>query len=381
MHDIFLSYAKEDKQHAQILATVLEKEGFDVWWDVEIPTGQTWDRVIEKAITDAKCVVVLWTKNSIKSEWVNTEAAEGKSRNILIPIRIEDVEIPLAFKRRQTADLINWNGEKTNASFQRILEDIRLIILEKKPDSRHSNGLLKNKKAQKNKKKEYGEIPSPLDIKKKGYIKYALIGVIIIIFASGTWWKIQSDQKAKTENMIQTIKQDSISKAKNKLAEKVKLDSIERRKKIGLGKKFEGGIIFYIDDTGEHGLIMAQGDQTSGDIKWLPGLIEHAGAYDKGIYSGKRNTEKIAIKFGPGEYPARICYDLIWENFDDWYLPSQEELDLLYNFENHESFKHSYYWSSTEISTADVYYKSFFNGKSYDKIENNVGKVRAIRRF
>ena len=62
MHDIFLSYAKEDKDYARTIAQALEEEGFDVWWDVEIPTGQTFDSVIQKTINDTKCVVVLWSK-------------------------------------------------------------------------------------------------------------------------------------------------------------------------------------------------------------------------------------------------------------------------------------------------------------------------------
>lgn len=136
MHDIFLSYAKKDKHHAQTIANALEKEGFDVWWDIDIPTGKTFDSVIEKAIDDTKCVIVLWSKHSITSEWVHTEAAEGKERNILVPVRIEDVEIPLAFKRRQTANLINWNKKQTDPLFKSLVEDIRLVILEAKEKKR-----------------------------------------------------------------------------------------------------------------------------------------------------------------------------------------------------------------------------------------------------
>jgi outer membrane protein OmpA-like peptidoglycan-associated protein len=128
MHDIFLSYAKEDKNFVILLSNALKKEGFDVWWDIEIPTGKTFNSVIENAIENSKCVIVLWSKQSITSEWVHEEASEGKKRNILIPLRIEDVEIPLGFRIRQTADLIDWNKNSSDPSFQRILEDIRLVI-------------------------------------------------------------------------------------------------------------------------------------------------------------------------------------------------------------------------------------------------------------
>ena len=69
-------------------------------------------------------------KHSINSEWVHTEAAEGKERNILVPVRIEDVEIPLAFKRRQTANLVNWDKKQTDPLFKRLVYDIGLIILD-----------------------------------------------------------------------------------------------------------------------------------------------------------------------------------------------------------------------------------------------------------
>ncbi|WP_411896093.1 toll/interleukin-1 receptor domain-containing protein [Winogradskyella sp. A2] len=127
MHDIFISYAKKDKQYAQYIADVLAQEGFDVWWDIEIPAGKTFDSVIEKAIAESKCVIVLWSHNSIGSEWVAVEAAEGKKRNILIPVRIEEVEIPLAFRRRQYVDLVNWNKKSTDPLFRRLIEDIHLI--------------------------------------------------------------------------------------------------------------------------------------------------------------------------------------------------------------------------------------------------------------
>lgn len=128
MHDIFLSYSKEDKSIAKEIALGLENEGFKVWWDVDIPTGQTWDSVIENAIENCKCVVVLWSKTSVDSEWVRIEAAEGKSKNILIPVRIEEVEPPLAFRRRQFINLITWNKKPSDSKFKKLVEDIRLTI-------------------------------------------------------------------------------------------------------------------------------------------------------------------------------------------------------------------------------------------------------------
>ena len=127
MHDIFISYAKVDHEIARTIAEALGHEGFEVWWDVDIPTGSTFDAAIEQAVADAKCVIVLWSENSTKSEWVHVEAAEGKARNILVPILVSDADIPFAFRRRQTADLRPWLQDRSHPSFQRVLVDIKKL--------------------------------------------------------------------------------------------------------------------------------------------------------------------------------------------------------------------------------------------------------------
>lgn len=68
--DIFISYASADRPTAQILASTLSKEGWSVWWDRNIPVGKSFDQVIEEALTTAKCVIVLWSKTSVGSNWV-----------------------------------------------------------------------------------------------------------------------------------------------------------------------------------------------------------------------------------------------------------------------------------------------------------------------
>jgi hypothetical protein len=97
MSDIFLSYKSEDRAKAQIIAEALEKNGYSVWWDRVIPPGRTFDEVIEEELAAANCMVILWSEESVKSEWVRTEASEGNRRKILIPVLIEDVTPPLAF--------------------------------------------------------------------------------------------------------------------------------------------------------------------------------------------------------------------------------------------------------------------------------------------
>jgi TIR domain len=111
MSDIFISYAREDRNKARALAELFQQQGWSVWWDRNIPPGRSFDEVIEEALGAAKCVVVLWSKNSASSDWVKGEAAEALQRKILVPVRIESANVPLEFRRLQTVDLSSWRGD------------------------------------------------------------------------------------------------------------------------------------------------------------------------------------------------------------------------------------------------------------------------------
>ena len=128
MVDVFISYAREDLTRAKTLALALEKQGKAVWWDRTIPAGKIFDEVIDEAIQKARCIIVLWSVKSSASRWVRTEAEEGAKRDILVPVLIEKTEIPLAFRRFQAADLIDWDGASSSPSFQKLLQDVATVL-------------------------------------------------------------------------------------------------------------------------------------------------------------------------------------------------------------------------------------------------------------
>jgi len=127
MANVFLSYAREDSARAAIIAKALSRR-WTVWWDRTIPPGKTFDDVIEEALDRAACVVVLWSRTSVLSHWVRSEAAEGARRGILVPAILEAAKIPLEFRRVQAANLTAWNGDPEDPEFEQFIYSISTLI-------------------------------------------------------------------------------------------------------------------------------------------------------------------------------------------------------------------------------------------------------------
>lgn len=122
MTDVFISYANSDRQRAQQLANALSARDWSVWWDRKIKAGQTFDEVIERELEGAKNIIVLWSAASIGSEWVKNEAAFAAQRGVLVPVLLDDVKVPLEFRRKQTADLIGWDGNPSHGGLQALID-------------------------------------------------------------------------------------------------------------------------------------------------------------------------------------------------------------------------------------------------------------------
>jgi len=128
MDDIFISYASPDRDRARMLADALAERGKRVWWDRTIPPGRVFDEVIQEALQTAKCIVVLWSAESVKSNWVKTEAAEGVTHGKLVPALVEPIAPPIEFRRIQAADLSDWSGATDHPEFRKLLAAVENLL-------------------------------------------------------------------------------------------------------------------------------------------------------------------------------------------------------------------------------------------------------------
>jgi len=125
--DIFLSYNRDDASVARTYAEAFKREGFDVWWDAELKSGEAYDEVTETALRSAKAVVVLWSARSVASRWVRAEATVADRNKTLMPVMIEPCERPIMFELTQTAELGHWDGAADEPAWIAFVADVRRI--------------------------------------------------------------------------------------------------------------------------------------------------------------------------------------------------------------------------------------------------------------
>ena len=122
--DIFISYSHENRDFAARLADAMAAHGLRVWWDRDLIAGTEFAEVIEAQLDGARVVVTLWSAESVRSAYVRDESARALRADKLLPVRIEDVELPLGFGQTHTLDLIGWAGESDSANLQHLLREL-----------------------------------------------------------------------------------------------------------------------------------------------------------------------------------------------------------------------------------------------------------------
>lgn len=126
MSDVFVSYKKQDRLAAELIASALAREGWSVWWDRELYGGAAFAQVIAEQLDGARAVVVLWSHLSISSNWVIDEASRAGQR--IVPVLIEHVRPPLPYGSLHTFDLSGWKGDTTEAEYVSLHRTLSRLI-------------------------------------------------------------------------------------------------------------------------------------------------------------------------------------------------------------------------------------------------------------
>jgi Protein of unknown function (DUF1566) len=156
-----------------------------------------------------------------------------------------------------------------------------------------------------------------------------------------------------------------------------------------IGQAAQGGKVFWIDETAQHGLVVATSDQSVAS-PWYNGST-NTKAIREGIYGGEFNTQQIIQSIGYGNFAASLAAQFAdaTVGYGDWYLPSKNELKLLFDRQGAIGITLSgNYWSSTELSVSQgniansAYQINFDSGGAATSVpKSTTNKVRAIRKF
>src|SRR5579863_8873332 len=104
MSEIFISYARSTEPAARRIGEALRALGHGVWRDDELPAHRAYSEVIEERLTAAKAVVVVWSAEAVKSEWVRSEADRARLDRKLVQLSVDGARLPMPFDQIQCAD-------------------------------------------------------------------------------------------------------------------------------------------------------------------------------------------------------------------------------------------------------------------------------------
>jgi adenylate cyclase len=128
MADVFVSYARTDEATADSVANALRAEGFAVWRDDQLPAHRAYSEVIEERLKSAKAVVVLWSAEAAKSQWVRAEADSARTAGILVQAALDGIIPPLPFNQIQCADLTGWDGSSETPGWRKLKDSLRVLV-------------------------------------------------------------------------------------------------------------------------------------------------------------------------------------------------------------------------------------------------------------
>ncbi len=149
-----------------------------------------------------------------------------------------------------------------------------------------------------------------------------------------------------------------------------------------VGESFGGGIVYYVDDEGKHGIITTIIDKSTRKQHKSETFILTNAARD-GIATGEFNTDRLNAMTGKGETDDQVVENYRDANLSDWHLPTRYDLIKLYRnravIGGYTEFANG--WKSTEVSSVNEWYRSFITGGEFSNGKDDAVYIRVIRKF
>jgi TolB-like protein/Tfp pilus assembly protein PilF len=133
MADLFIGYARSNRNTIEQLAPVIEAAGYSVWWDRNIIGGAEFSRDIERELNAAKVVIIAWSGDASDSPWVKDEAAFARDHGKLLPISLDSGIPPMGFRQYQAVDFSSWNGKPNHPAMEDLLRAVKALLEGSKP--------------------------------------------------------------------------------------------------------------------------------------------------------------------------------------------------------------------------------------------------------
>jgi adenylate cyclase len=124
MSDIFISYARSTETQAKAIGEALRGLGYGIWRDDELPAHRDYSEVIEERLRAAKAVVVVWSAEAVKSQWVRAEADLAREAHTLVQLSLDSSPLPMPFNRIQCADLSGWTGDLSHPGWTKVAASV-----------------------------------------------------------------------------------------------------------------------------------------------------------------------------------------------------------------------------------------------------------------
>jgi formylglycine-generating enzyme required for sulfatase activity len=242
MADIFISYAREDRDRAKLLAEALKEHGWSIWWDRDLPFGRPFDEVIRAELQAAGCVISLWTESAVKSLYVIGEARDALSLKKLISVFLTPyrTELPYDLQGIHGVELIDWHGDTSNTEFQRMVHGITSIL--EQPPQKKTKAETEHKVDEERKQKEAEEerrrkadddrkdkeveedikldkpgtadVKPPEPRKMSNALKLVTVAGVIVLLITGIWWYISVSKQMKTRAQEQSLVEPELVETK-----------------------------------------------------------------------------------------------------------------------------------------------------------------------